>query len=160
MATHSSRTPLHTPEQCLAHLGSFFRPVLKGGGARLDDVAAGHLLAYEKGATGRRYILGGEDMLLRDILHTVAGIAGVKPPVMQIPRGPIYPIAWAAETWCKLTGRGEPFATVDGLKMSKKKMFFSSSRAESELGYRHRLGEEALRDAVTWFRQNGYLPRP
>ena len=99
--------------------------------AHVDDVAAGHLLAYEKGATGRRYILGGEDMLLRDILHTVAGIAGVKPPVMQIPRGPIYPIAWAAETWCKLTGRGEPFATVDGLKMSKKKMFFSSSRAES-----------------------------
>lgn len=128
--------------------------------AHVDDVAAGHLLAYEKGATGRRYILGGEDMLLRDILHTVAGIAGVKPPAMQIPRGPIYPIAWAAETWCTLTGRGEPFATVDGLKMSKKKMFFSSSRAESELGYQHRPGEEALRDAVTWFRQNGYLPRP
>ena len=128
--------------------------------AHVDDVAAGHLLAYEKGKIGRRYILGGDDMTLRDILHTVAGIAGVKPPIMQIPRGPIYPIAWAAEMWCSLTGNGEPFATVDGLKMSKKKMFFSSGRAESELGYRHRPGEDALRDAVIWFRENGYLSRP
>lgn len=127
--------------------------------AHVDDVAAGHLLAYEAGETGRRYILGGDDMTLRDILHTVAGIAGVKPPVMQIPRGPIYPIAWTAEMWCSLTGRGEPFATVDGLRMSKKKMFFSSARAETELGYRHRPGVEALRDAVRWFRDNGYLTR-
>ncbi len=126
----------------------------------VDDVAAGHLLAFENGEKGRRYILGGEDMLLRDILHKVAGIAGVKPPVMQIPRGPIYPIAWAAEKWCSLTGRGEPFATVDGLNMSKKKMFFSSARAETELGYDHRPGVEALRDAVTWFSDNGYLTRP
>lgn len=125
--------------------------------AHVDDVAAGHLLAYERGETGRRYILGGEDMTLRDILYAVAEIAGVKPPVMQIPRGPIYPLAWAAEVWCSLTGKGEPFATVDGLKMSKKRMFFSSARAEAELGYTHRPGADALRDAVGWFRENGYL---
>jgi dihydroflavonol-4-reductase len=56
-----------------------------------------------------------------------------------------------------LSGKGEPFATVDGLKMSKKKMYFSSARAEKELGYRHRPGPEALSDAVAWFRENGYL---
>jgi len=125
--------------------------------AHVDDVAQGHLLAFEKGDAGRRYILGGEDMSLKDILHTVAGIAGVKAPRMEIPRGPIYPLAWAAEFWCSLTGRGEPFATVDGLKMSKKKMFFSSRRAETELGYTHRPGAAALGDAVAWFRENGYL---
>ncbi|MGJ3260941.1 MAG: hopanoid-associated sugar epimerase [Rhodospirillales bacterium] len=125
--------------------------------AHVDDVAAGHLQAFERGERGRRYILGGEDMSLRDILHTVAAIAGVKPPVMQIPRAPIYPLAWVAEVLCRLSGKGEPFATVDGLKMSRKKMFFSSARAESELGYSHRPGAEALRDAVDWFRDNGYL---
>ncbi len=125
--------------------------------AHVDDVAAGHLQAFERGERGRRYILGGEDMTLRDILHTVAAIAGVKPPIMQIPRGPIYPLAWVAEALCRLSGKGEPFATVDGLKMSRKKMFFSSARAESELGYTHRPGAEALRDAVDWFRDNGYL---
>lgn len=125
--------------------------------AHVDDVAEGHLLAFEKGAAGRRYILGGEDMSLKDILNTVAFIAGVKPPKMQIPRAPIYPLAWAAELWCSLTGKGEPFATVDGLRMSKKKMFFSSRRAESELGYTHRPGAAALGDAVAWFREHGYL---
>lgn len=127
--------------------------------AHVDDVAEGHLAAFEKGKKGRRYILGGEDMTLREILHAVAGISGVKPPLMQIPRGPIYPLAWLAESWCSLTGKGEPFATVDGLKMSKKKMFFSSARAESELGYSHRPGIHALSDAVAWFRENGYLTR-
>ncbi len=123
----------------------------------VDDVAAGHLQAFEKGEKGRRYILGGDDMSLRDILRTVADIAGVKPPVMQIPRAPIYPLAWMAEVFCTLSGKGEPFATVDGLKMSRKKMFFSSARAEAELGYTHRPGAEALRDAVKWFRDNEYL---
>ncbi|MEQ8320074.1 MAG: NAD-dependent epimerase/dehydratase family protein [Rhodospirillales bacterium] len=127
--------------------------------AHVDDVAAGHLLAFEKGQQGRRYILGGEDMTLRDILTTVAGYAGVKPPLMQIPRAPIYPMAWLAERWCAMTGRGEPFATVDGLRMSKKKMFFSSKRAEDDLGYRHRAGADALADAVDWFRENNYLGR-
>lgn len=125
--------------------------------AHVDDVAAGHLLAYELGTSGRRYILGGEDMTLRDILYVVAAQAGVRPPVMQIPRAPLYPLAWAAELWCTMMGKGEPFATVDGLRMSKKKMFFSSARAEMELGYRHRSGVEALADAVVWFRENGYL---
>lgn len=125
--------------------------------AHVDDVATGHLLAFERGQAGRRYILGGDDMSLRDILTSVAHTAGVRPPFMQIPRAPIYPIAFAAEMWCRISGKGEPFATVDGLKMSKKRMFFSSRRAHEELGYTHRSGEVALADAVAWFRNNGYL---
>lgn len=127
--------------------------------AHVDDVAAGHLLAYEYGVNRRRYILGGDDMSLREILETVAISANVKPPRIRIPRAPIYPFAFCAEQWCKLTGKGEPFATVDGLKMSKKKMYFSSKRAETELGYQHRSGRDALNDAVEWFRTEGYLNR-
>lgn len=123
----------------------------------VDDVAAGHLAAFERGQRGRRYVLGGDDMPLRDILVTVAEHAGVRPPRMEIPRWPIYPMALAAEAWCRVSGRGEPFATVDGLKMSKKKMYFSSARAETELGYVHRPAALALTDAVDWFRTHGYF---
>ncbi len=123
----------------------------------VDDVAAGHLLAYEKGVRARRYVLGGDDMSLADILTAVAHKAGVRPPRIRLPRAPIYPIAAMAEAWCSLTGKGEPFVTIDGLKMSKKRMYFASTRAEAELGYKHRPGVEALADAVDWFRANGYL---
>lgn len=123
----------------------------------VDDVAAGHVLAYEKGVTARRYVLGGDDMSLADILTAVALKAGVRPPRIKLPRAPIYPIAAIAEAWCSLTGRGEPFVTIDGLKMSKKRMYFSSARAEAELGYQHRPGSDALADAVDWFRAHGYL---
>lgn len=123
----------------------------------VDDVAEGHLLAYERGAKGRRYVLGGDDLSLKRILEIVAVLSGRRPPTLQIPRAPLYPVAMLAEAWCRLTGRGEPFATVDGLRMSKKKMFFSSRRAEAELGYRHRPADDALADAVAWFKANGYL---
>lgn len=125
--------------------------------AHVEDVAQGHLLAFEKGEKGRRYVLGGDDMTLRDILLTVAEVANSRPPKFQIPRGPIYPLAYIVEAWSNLIGIGEPFVTVDGLRMSKKKMFFSSARAEQELGYTHRKGELAIRDAVNWFQENGYL---
>lgn len=125
--------------------------------AHVEDVAEGHILAFEKGECGRRYILGGDDMSLKDILYTVAEAANSRRPKFQIPRGPIYPLAYLAEAWSNITGIGEPFVTVDGLRMSKKKMFFSSHRAEQELGYQHRAGTLAIQDAVSWFRDNGYL---
>ena len=127
--------------------------------AHVDDVAKGHILAFEKGEQGRRYILGGDDMTLKEILYSVAESANSRPPKFQIPRGPIYPLAYVAEAWSNLTGVGEPFVTVDGLKMSKKKMFFSSERAVQELGYQHRAGTLAIQDAVNWFRDNGYLSK-
>jgi dihydroflavonol-4-reductase len=116
----------------------------------VDDVAAGHLLAFDKGEVGERYILGGENMGLKDILQTIARLTGRTAPKTELPRAPLYPIAIVAEAVAALTGR-EPFLTRDGLRMARKKMFFSSARAEEKLGYRARAAEQALRDAIEGF---------
>jgi dihydroflavonol-4-reductase len=123
----------------------------------VNDVAAGHLLAFERGRVGERYLLGGRDMPLVEILGEIAGLVGRKPPRLRIPHGVVLPIAHIAETWARLTGAIEPFVTVDGVKMAKKRMFFTSAKAERELGYAARPAEAALKDAVDWFRAEGYL---
>jgi len=120
------------------------------------DVAEGHWLAHQRGTPGRRYILGGEDMSLCDILSEVALLAGRRPPRMRLPHAAVLPVAWLAEAAARLTGR-EPMATVDGVRMARKRMYFSSRRAEDELGYRARPAAQALGDAVAWFRDNAYL---
>ncbi len=122
----------------------------------VDDVAAGHLLAYERGAVGERYILGGDNMTLREILRDIAAIAGRRPPRVRLPHGLVAPIAYVAEAWARLGG-GEPFVTVDGVRMARKLMFFSSQKAMDALGFRPRPAAEGLRDAVEWYRLNGYL---
>ena len=122
----------------------------------VDDVAAGHLLAYERGAVGERYILGGDNMTLREILRDIAAITGRRPPRVRLPHGLVVPIAYVAEAWARLGG-GEPFVTVDGVRMARKLMFFSSQKARDALGFRPRPAAEALRDAVEWYRLNGYL---
>ncbi len=125
--------------------------------AHVDDVARGHLLAFERGEVGRRYILGGENLLLREILACIAEITDTQPPRIRLPRAPLYPLALLAQVWARVSGaRVEPRLTVDGLRMSRKRMYFSSRRAEQELGYSFRPAEEALRDAVEWFQENGY----
>lgn len=124
--------------------------------AHVDDVAEGHLLAFTNGTVGERYILGGDDMALGEILATVARTVGRKPPKVTLPHGLVMPIAYGAEAWARLFG-GEPFATVDGVRMAKKKMFFSSAKSERALGYSHRPGADAIRDAVDWFRSEGYV---
>ncbi|MGB0671182.1 MAG: hopanoid-associated sugar epimerase [Rhodospirillales bacterium] len=121
----------------------------------VDDVAAGHLLAFERGQVGERYILGGENLTLESILADVSRLAGRKAPTVKLPHWAVMPVAWIAEAWCGLRGRGEPMATVDGVRMSKKRMFFSSAKAEEKLGYQHRPAVEALTDAVNWFRDQG-----
>jgi dihydroflavonol-4-reductase len=121
----------------------------------VDDVALGHLLALENGRVGERYILGGDDMNLADILAEIARLTGRKPPTVKLPRLPLFPLAAVAELWARLSGR-EPFVTIDGLRMARWRMFFSSAKAERELGYRHRPAAQALADAVTWFRAEGY----
>ena len=123
----------------------------------VDDVAAGHLLAFDNGSVGERYILGGDDMPLADILAIVARQTRRRPPSIKIPHGAIMPIAYLAEAWTRMMGKDEPFVTVEGVRMARKKMFFNSARAERELGYTHRPADQALNDAVTWFRDNGYL---
>jgi dihydroflavonol-4-reductase len=122
--------------------------------AHVDDVAAGHLLAFDRGGIGERYILGGENMTLADILAEVARLMGRRPPRVSLPHGLIMPFAVVAEGVARVTGR-EPFATVDGLRMARKRMYFSSARAERDLGYRHRPAREAIADAVTWFQGAG-----
>lgn len=122
----------------------------------VDDVARGHLLAWKRGRVGERYILGGQDVGLGDMLRVIAGLVGRRPPTVQLPRGPIFPLAYAAEVVARFTGR-EPFATVDALRMAKYRMFFSSAKAEAELGYAARPYTEALADAVAWFRAAGFI---
>ncbi|MBT6116508.1 MAG: NAD-dependent epimerase/dehydratase family protein [Rhodospirillaceae bacterium] len=127
--------------------------------AHVDDVAEGHLLAMDKGRVGERYILGGEDMTLADILTRVAEIAGGRPPRFSLPHGLIMPVAYVAEGWSRLTGRGEPMVTRDGVRLSRKRMFFSSAKAARDLGYSSRPAAEALADAVHWFREFEYLAK-
>ena len=122
----------------------------------VDDVAAGHLLAFERGRVGERYILGGQNASLAEILSVVAQQVGRKPPKIKIPRRAMVPFAYMTEAVASFTGK-EPMLTRDGLKMSKNKMFFSSAKAERELGYRARPYVEGVRDAIAWFRQAGYL---
>jgi dihydroflavonol-4-reductase len=120
------------------------------------DVAAGHLAALQKGRIGERYILGGQDVLLGDMLREIARQAGRAPPRLRLPRRLIFPIAYGAEVIANVTGR-EPFVTTTGLRLAKDRMFFTSAKAERELGYRARPYGEAIVEAIAWFRQHGYL---
>jgi dihydroflavonol-4-reductase len=122
----------------------------------VDDVAAGHLLAYRLGRSGERYILGGEDMSLQQILAQISALVGRRPPSIRLPYGVILPIAYVAEALAAVTGRPGR-VTLEGVRMSRKLMFFSSAKAERELGYRARPPVEAFRDAIAWFRERGLL---
>lgn len=126
--------------------------------AHVDDVARGHLLAAATGVVGRRYILGGENLALRDILAVVAEWCGRTPPRIRLPRRLLFPVAWASEAWARLTDGPEPQATVDGLRMAAKKMYFDDGRARRELGYGSRPARAAIADALAWFRDNGAVP--
>jgi dihydroflavonol-4-reductase len=122
----------------------------------VDDVAEGHLAAAEKGRIGERYILGGENMALAEILAEVAQAVGRRPPWLRVPHGVLFPVAIGAELAARVTGR-DPFVTLDGVRMSRKKMYFTSEKASHELGYAPRAAREAIADAVSWFDAHGYL---
>ena len=122
----------------------------------VDDVAAGHLAALERGRIGERYILGGQNVALGDMLADIALLVHRRPPRLRLPRRLLYPLAIAAEALAKRTHR-EPFITVDGLRMARHRMFFTAAKAERELGYRARPYTEGLRDAIEWFRDARYL---
>ncbi|MES2404799.1 MAG: hopanoid-associated sugar epimerase [Pseudomonadota bacterium] len=122
----------------------------------VDDVAEGHVLAYERGQRGRRYVLGGENMSLKAILAAVAELTGRRAPRLQLPHAAVLPVAYVAEAWARITGVA-PNVTVDGVKLAWHRMYFSSRRAETELGWHARPAREALSDAIQWFRDNGYL---
>ncbi len=124
----------------------------------VDDVADGHLAALKKGKTGERYILGGENVSFADMLGEIARIVGRKAPRIKLPRGPLMPLAFGAEQIAKFTGK-EPFVTMDGLRMSRYRMFFRTEKAERELGIKARPFAQGLEDAIRWFRDAGYLTR-
>ena len=123
----------------------------------VDDVAEGHLLACEQGAVGERYILGGENLTLATILTEIATLTGRRPPRIRLPHAAALPVAYVAQAWARLTGGPEPCATVDGVRMARKHMYFTSAKARAVLGYRPRPAVEGLRDAVAWYREAGML---
>jgi dihydroflavonol-4-reductase len=122
----------------------------------VDDVARGHVLAMEKGVIGERYILGGQNVSLREFLADIAALTGRRAPTVNLPRAPLYPLAWAAETIGHITGK-EPFVTRDALNMAAHHMFFTSAKAEGRLGYTARPYRHALEDAIEWFRLAGRI---
>lgn len=125
--------------------------------AHVNDVATGHLLAFERGEVGNRYILGGENLTLREILEIIAHLTGRRPPKIRLPSRAVLPIAYLTQGWAQLTSGKEPMTTVDGVRMARKCMFFSSTKAIESLGYKFRPVEEAFYDAIAWFRTRHYL---
>lgn len=124
----------------------------------VDEVAEGHLAALQRGRIGERYILGGENVLFSQMLADIAAMVGRRPPRVRIPWYATLPVAGISEALAFFSGR-EPLATLNGVRMSRERMFFTSAKAENELGYRARPYREALQDAVRWFYEKGYLGR-
>jgi dihydroflavonol-4-reductase len=124
----------------------------------VDDCAEGHLLAFEKGRIGERYILGGQNRTLLEVFDALSQLSGTPSPSLRLPHSLVMPIAYAAEWWARASG-AEPRVTVDSVRMSRKLMYFSSAKAARELGYRSRPASEALADALQWFVDQGYLQR-
>jgi dihydroflavonol-4-reductase len=134
-------------------------PAYVDTGLNLVDVrecARGHIAAFEKGRSGERYILGGENLTLKQILDKLAAITGLPSPRVKVP----YVMALATGVVDEVvTGRimgREPRATIDAVRMGRKKMFVSSAKAERELGWKRMPVDDALRRAVHWFQSNGY----
>jgi dihydroflavonol-4-reductase len=122
----------------------------------VEDVAAGHLLAAEKGRIGHRYILGATNMTLKQILGALSKIAGRPAPRLKMPHAVALAAGYADEWFSRLIGR-EPQIPVEGVKMSRHRMFVSSDKAERELGYKPTSVEAALERAVRWYEANGYI---
>jgi dihydroflavonol-4-reductase len=124
----------------------------------VSEVARMHVVAAERGVPGERYILGGENLSLKQILDKMSAITGIPSPTVQVPHAVAMAFAFFDQT---VTGRvrgKEPRATVEAVRMGKKKMFASSAKAERELGFRIVPVYTALRSAIDWFRAHGYAP--
>ena len=136
-------------------------PAYLDTGLNLIDVevcARGHILAEEKGLTGRKYILGNANLSLRNIFGMLQEITGLPAPKVRLPYAPVLAAAWLNEGLSRLTGR-EPLIPLAGVRMAAHHMYFDSSRAVRELGLPQTPVAEALERAVGWFRTNGYVLR-
>jgi len=125
--------------------------------ADVKEVARGHLLAMEKAVPGERYILGGENLTLKQILDQLAAISGLPSPRLRVPHTVALGFAVLDQFFTGMVLGKEPRATIDAVRMGRKKMFASSSKAERELGYRIISVKDALGRAIQWFRIHGYL---
>jgi dihydroflavonol-4-reductase len=119
------------------------------------DVAVGHVLACERGRAGERYILGAENLTLEQILGKLAAIAGRPAPALQLPYAVAYAAGAVSTAWARVSGK-PPRAPLDAVRMARKKMFVSHTKAARELGYDPGPPQRALARAVEWFRANGY----
>lgn len=121
------------------------------------ECAHGHVMALEKGHTGQRYILGGENLTLKGILDKLAAITGLPSPTVEVPHFVALGAAVVDELWTGCLRGREPRATIDAVRMGRKKMFVSSRKAERELGWQIVPVDGALRRAVAWFRAQAYV---
>ncbi|HXY23240.1 MAG TPA: hopanoid-associated sugar epimerase [Candidatus Acidoferrum sp.] len=124
----------------------------------VEECAAGHLLASEKGKPGERYLLGGENLTLKAMLDTLSKITGLPAPRMKIPHGLALGVAYANTIFSRLIGR-EPGIPVEGVKIARHMMFVDCSRAQRELGFKPGPVAAALERAVRWYEGNGYIAK-
>jgi dihydroflavonol-4-reductase len=124
----------------------------------VEECAAGHLLIAEKGKVGERYLLGGENLTLKQMLDTLSKITGLSAPKLKIPHGLALGVAYANTAFSRLTGR-EPGIPVEGVKIARHMMFVDCSRAKSELGFQAGPVAAALERAVHWYEANGYIAK-
>ncbi len=120
------------------------------------DVAEGHILAYEKGKSGDRYILGNQNMTLKAVLEQLATITGLPAPQIAVPYWLPYTVAWMDENILPIFGK-TPSLPLDGVRMSRQPMYYNPAKAVQELGLPQTAIATALQDAVDWFEANGYL---
>lgn len=121
----------------------------------VEDVAAGHLLAMQKGRQGERYILGCKNLMLKEVFDILSRLTGVKAPSLRLPRSLILPLAHVNQWMAQLTGQ-PPRIPLEGVKMAKYRMHYDCSKAIRELGIPQTPPETALENAVRWFRSHGY----
>jgi dihydroflavonol-4-reductase len=124
----------------------------------VEECAAGHLLVSEKGKIGERYLLGGENLTLKQVLDALAKITGLPAPRLKIPHGLALGVAYANTTFSRLIGR-EPQIPVEGVKIARHRMFVDCVRAQRELGFQAGPVMAALERAVRWYEANGYIAK-
>ena len=124
----------------------------------VEDVAEGHLLAAEHGRTGERYLLGGQNMTLQEILSELARITGRRAPRMRIPHAVALAAAYVDTAACRLLGR-EPHIPLEGVRIARHRMFVNTAKAGRELGFHPGAVADALERAVRWYEANGYVGR-
>jgi len=124
----------------------------------VKDVARAHLLAAEKARPGARYIVGGENLTLKQMLDKLAVITGLPSPTIQVPHAFTMLAGVVDELWTGYIRGQEPRVTVDAVRMGRKKMWVSSARAENEIGYKSTPVDDCLRRATEWFVTHGYAP--